>query len=447
VVTTIDRSTFLRRGAAAAAGLAIAGPLTALRVRTATGAPVRGEGYGPLVDMGELALPRGFRYRVVSREGDPMSDGSPTPGIFDGMAAFRGAKNTTILIRNHENRRRAGESPVIVPAELRYDRDPTYNGGCTKLVVTPDLRVSESFAILGGTSTNCAGGPTPWGSWITCEEVFDDGAGGTPHGYNFEVDAFAGGPVRAEPIRAAGRFVHEAVGIIDQVLYQTEDRGLEACLYRYVPDGAVRRPGDLARSTGTLQALKVAGNPAMNMSSGVPVGRPMKVEWVTIDAPEPATDTVRAEAKTKGAALFDRQEGCWVHDGRLYFDCTEGGPEDLGQVWELDPGRDTLTLVYESPGADELKNPDNLVVTPRGDLILCEDADPPMYLRLLTLEGEISEFARAIDAPGSEFCGACFDPSGRVLFVNQQGDRGSGADRVLARTYAITGPWMRANSK
>jgi uncharacterized protein len=99
--------------------------------------------------------------------------------------------------------------------------------------------------------------------------------------------------------------------------------------------------------------------------------------------------------------------------------------------------------VHETPGPEELKNPDNLVVTPTGDLLLCEDADPPMFLRLLTTDGEISDFARAIDAPDSEFCGACFDPSGSVLFVNQQGNRGSGADKVLARTYAITGPWAR----
>lgn len=162
---TIDRSTFLKRGAAAAAGLAVAGPLTAFRARAASGAAVEGEGFGPLIEQGELALPRGFRHRVISREGDPMSDGAPTPGIFDGMAAFRGPRNTTILIRNHENRRRAGESSVVVPAEVRCDPDPTYNAGCTKVVVTRSGAVAESYAIQGGTSTNCAGGRTPWGTW------------------------------------------------------------------------------------------------------------------------------------------------------------------------------------------------------------------------------------------------------------------------------------------
>ncbi|MEQ9093855.1 MAG: DUF839 domain-containing protein, partial [Miltoncostaeaceae bacterium] len=112
-MATIDRSTFLRRGAAAAAGLTVAGPLFAFQSRVAAGKPLAGPGYGPLIDRGELALPRGFTYKVVSREGEMMSDGNPTPGIFDGMGSFPGPNNTTILIRNHENRRRSGESAVV----------------------------------------------------------------------------------------------------------------------------------------------------------------------------------------------------------------------------------------------------------------------------------------------------------------------------------------------
>ncbi len=443
MTTAIDRSTFLKRSAAAAAGLALAGPLTAFQARAAEGGGTRGQGFGPLIDQGELALPEGFRYTVISREGDPMSDGQPTPGIFDGTAAFRGSRGRTILIRNHENRRRAGETAVVVPPALRYDADPTYTGGCTKLVVNRDLRVVSSFAIQGGTSTNCAGGLTPWGTWITSEEVFDTGATGTPHGYNFEIDAFATRPVKAEPIRGAGRLVHEAVGWVDGALYQTEDRSPNACLYRYVPEGRIRRAGDLAASTGRLQALAIDGMPAVNTSAGFRVGEPVRVSWVDIDEPEPPADTVRVEAAGKGAALFDRQEGCWVENGRFYFDCTLGGPADLGQVWQLEPRRGRLTLIYESPGPEALKNPDNIVVTPAGDLVLCEDADEPMFLRLLTTDGEISDFARAIDAPGSEFCGATFDPSGRVLFVSQQGNRGEDGVKVPARTYAITGPWRR----
>lgn len=440
-MTTIDRMTFLRRGAIAAAGMTLAGPLLAYSARTAAGAPTAGVGYGELMDRGDLALPRGFSYRVISRQGDPMSDGATTPGIFDGMAAFPAPGKRTILIRNHENRRRAGETPVVVPSELRYTSDPSYNAGCTKLVVSADGgRVLQSFGIQGGSSTNCAGGVTPWGTWITCEEVFD----GTVqrHGYAFEIDAYATGPVKAEPIRPAGRFSHEAVAWLAGALYETEDRG-DAALYRYVPDTAPRRAGDLARSTGRLQALVVTGMPGADTGNRVTagtfaVGRPFPVQWVDIATPEPAGDTVRREAQGKGAARFSRTEGCWVAGDKLYFDCTDGGAARLGQIWELDVRASTLTLIFESAGPAQLRNPDNLVVTPTGDLLLCEDTSAPQFLRLLTTDGRIADFARAITID-SEFAGACFDPSGRILFVNQQGDRES----QPGVTYAITGPWQR----
>lgn len=415
-------------------GLAIAGPLTAFSARAALGLGRQCEGYGPLIDQGDLALPKGFTYKIISRQGDPMSDGNPTPGIFDGMAAFDGPGNTTVLIRNHENRRRSGETPVLVPAGLRYDSDASYNAGNTKVVVAPDLEVISSFAILGGTSTNCAGGQMPWGSWVTCEEVFDDGD--QPHGYAFEIDADAGGPVPAVPIKQVGRFVHEACAFAGGRLYETEDRG-DSCFFRYTPDRRIRRPGDLLASDGDLEALVIDGHPTVNTNTGWPVGQSFPVSWVKIDEPDPATNTVREEAQSKGAAIFNRQEGIWTGDhGKLYFDCTDGGAAGRGQIWEYDHRNDTITLVYESPGAHELKNPDNLVVAPTGDVLLCEDSSAPQFLRGLTVGGEVYDFARTITG-NSEFCGACFDPRGRVLFVNQQGDR----DGEPGVTYAIKGPW------
>src|SRR5919112_4756214 len=158
----ISRRSFVR-GAAAAMLVSAGGGLTALGAREAEGKPVeRVEGYGPLVPMGALALPRGFSYKVISRQGDPMDDGNLTPGIFDGMGAFPGPNGNTVLIRNHENRRQLGEFPVKVPQAARYDQDPSYNAGNTKVVVDANLNVVESFAILGGTDTNCAGGQTPY---------------------------------------------------------------------------------------------------------------------------------------------------------------------------------------------------------------------------------------------------------------------------------------------
>jgi secreted PhoX family phosphatase len=442
----LDRRTFLRR-AALGGGVVMAGPLAAYAARSSEGgaAAARTRGYGPLIDRGALALPRGFRYRILSRAGQPMTDGRPTPTAFDGMAAFRGPGRTTILIRNHENRSAPGapsslEIPVVVPAELRYDPDGGIYGGNTKLVVAPGLRVRAQFAVLGGTTTNCAGGRTPWGSWITCEEAFVNGQ--RPHGYVFEVDARANGPVQARPIRGAGRFVHEAVAWFGGALYETEDRG-DASLYRYVPNSRPRRAGDLAASRGRLQALRILGGPS-DTRKGFPVGRRFAVDWVDVRVPEPSSNdaptSTRAQAQAAGAAVFSRQEGAWaVGRDRVFFDCTDGGAAGKGQIWELDPRRNRLRLVFESAGEGQLDGPDNLTLAPAtGDVLVCEDGDGSQFVRGLTRGGRIYDVVRSI-ANDTEFCGACFSPGGRVLFVNQQGI----GTAVPGVTYAIWGPWER----
>src|SRR5918997_1785665 len=252
----VTRRRFVAGSAAVGAGLALGGPMSALASNTRRGRrPPRVVGYGPLVptpeeDSGEvfLELPRGFRYRVINREGQTMSGGNPTPGIFDGTGCYPGPRGTVILVRNHENRSRDLEIPVVVPNGLRYDPDPNVRGGNTKLVVDrSSRRVIESFAVLAGTHTNCAGGVTPWNTWITCEEIFNYGSDedartpdtpGVPHGYSFEIPADADGPVDAVPIRPAGRFAHEAVAWLDGVLYETEDDN-NAAFYRFLPK---RRP-------------------------------------------------------------------------------------------------------------------------------------------------------------------------------------------------------------
>ncbi|MFN2489467.1 MAG: alkaline phosphatase PhoX [Actinomycetota bacterium] len=431
----IDRREFLRRGAAWTGGLSISGSLLALAACTDGGGGVGDHGERAPVDMGDLELPAGFSYRIVSRQGDEMSDGNPTPGMFDGMDAFPGPGGTTVLVRNHENRGHPEEIGVVVPDDNRYDPDPERKGGNTKVVIDRDRRLVESFAVLGGTSTNCAGGRTPWGSWITCEETFD--AGDPAHGYAFEIDSRASGPVDPAPVRAAGRMVHEAVAWHNDVLYATEDQG-DAAFYRVLFDAMPQRPGDLARATGRLEALKIVGddNFTADTNQEWPVGEGFGVEWVTIGDPEPDDDDVRHQAHELGAAIFNREEGACVGGGKVYFNCTDAGGAGLGQVWELDPARETITLIYESPGPEQLNHPDNLVVGRTGDLFICEDNDSAVHMRRLTPEGQIFDFARAND--NSEFCGACFDASGRTLFVNQQGDREQGIPGV---TYAIWGPW------
>lgn len=437
---TVSRRDFILKGAVTAGALSIAGPLGAFSSRVARGAPLATPGYGPLVDKGELSLPKGFSFKIISREGDPMSDGNPTPSAFDGMAAFKGGKGNTILIRNHENRALVvAELPVVVPPEMRYDAVPLANAGCTKVVVNDQLDVVRDFAVLGGTVTNCAGGKMPWGGWITSEEQFIDGE--KPHGYNFEIAARRKEPTIPEPIVAAGRFVHEAVAWHGGALYETEDQQ-DSSFYRYIPDSKPEAPGDLARSTGVLEALVIKGQPTADTRSGWPVGEPFPVEWVAIEEPNPAADTVRREAQGKGAAVFAREEGIWTGNGKVYFDCTSGGDAGLGQIFEYDPRKALLTLIFESKSAEELNSPDNLTVAPMtGDLYLCEDTGAPQFVRGLKPDGRIFDFAKANDLD-SEFCGACFSPDGKTLFVNQQGGR-RGAGDSAARTYAIRGPWGR----
>jgi secreted PhoX family phosphatase len=433
--------------------MAVGGGLTALGACEDAGKWVEHiEGYGRLVPMGALALPHGFSYKEISRQGVLMTDGNPTPGIFDGMGAFPGPDGNTILIRNHENERKAGEIPVMVPEEDRYDQDPSYVAGNTKLVVDRNLKVIEDLAILGGTDKNCAGGQMPWGSWITCEEIVNRGGTGTPHGYIFEIDVSAGGPVKARPVTAAGRFVHEAVAWLDGVLYETEDRRDDSFFYRYIPENLPGSSGDFADTDGVLQALKIKDVDNAVMDTFPRVGRPYDVEWVTIDEPNPGDDTdstpleVGKQAKAKGAAIFDREEGIWVRGDRIYFGCTEGGEADLGQVYEFDPGSQIITLIYESTNGATLENPDNIVIVPKtGDIFLQEDSDFEQFVRGLTPEGKIYDFARTI-TNDTEFCGGCFSPDGSVFFLNQQGERGSlpnGPAGGNAVTYAITGPFQQ----
>jgi secreted PhoX family phosphatase len=471
----LSRRRFIQGATAAGGGLAMGGPLSALTAQTAGAKQARrAPGYGPLSPTPEkdsgrayLALPKGFEYRIVNRSYEPSiaypTQGSeptevPTPTTFDGMAAFAGPRGSTILVRNHENRGDDGEQAVIVPEAFRYDEDPRANGGLTRLVVGPDRRLAEPpLHLLGGTSTNCAGGPMPWGSWITCEET--ETTLGERHGYIFEAPADADGPVPAIPVPQAGRFSHEAVAWLDGVLYETEDVREQSCFYRYRPRRRIDSPGDLANSSGPLEALAIEGMPGADGDT-LEVGRAYPVTWVPIGDPDPADGATRTrqQGRSQGAVWFDRLEGCWESDGRILFDATEGGKPDvpgssgtatteLGQLFEYDPRRKTLTLVFESPAPEVLQNPDNLVIVPHtGHVFLQEDSPGEQFVRGVTRGGEIYDVARTL-INDSEFCGGCFSPDGRTFFLNQQGgEANTPDDSERGLTYAIWGPFDRAGA-
>ncbi|MBD2300223.1 DUF839 domain-containing protein [Nostoc sp. FACHB-87] len=489
-----SRRKFLTLAGASAAGATVLSPLEAFYAKAAMGQMVRGIGYGPLEPRlplnssdlantvagdlrGEtiLALPPGFNYRVLSVTGQTMSDRSIVPAGHDGMAAFPGPRNTTILVRNHEL---GTSSPNPVVGGTRYSTGA--QGGTTTLIVGPNRELIKDFASLAGTIRNCAGGPTPWRSWISCEETFSTSTNITSsgavevrnHGYNFEVVADENsGLVNPVPLIEMGRFSHEAIAVDPRTgdVYETEDQG-DSCFYRFVPNVRPRRPGDLAKG-GTLYALKIKNQPgvnnfAVNTSNNpnlggqigrIPVGQAFPVEWVKVDNPNPSSESnrrgVRFQAQDKGAAIFFRGEGAWYAKGLIYFTATQGGPPAFdstrgnGQVWVYDIARQEITLLVEAaPTGELLDEPDNITVAPFGDLFLCEDGGGEQYVVGVSQKGELYQFAKNIlfaNNPDSairdrfadnEFAGACFDPAGRTLFVNIQ---------TPGLTFAIWGDWTR----
>lgn len=457
----MDRRSFLRGTTAAAAaggvlwgleglvtrgGNAAAHAASSSRVpRDAAAAP---GGYGrlqptPSMDTGEvvLALPPGFRYTVFGKTDSIMKDGVKTPGLHDGMAAFAAPGGKVRLVRNHEVR--GDPSAAVVGGSAAFDTFA--GGGTTTLIVDPRTRLLEQdFVSLSGTLANCAGGPTPWGTWITCEETVEGTKKGfgKEHGYCFEVTTTKPGqhstPV---PLTAMGRFVHEAIAVdpATGIVYLTEDRKTSG-FFRFLP----KKPGKLAEG-GRLQMLCIKDAPGFDTRTKQTVGKPLSVTWVPIDDPDPrnaeADDlAVYKEGVSKGAATFARLEGCWYGSGNIFLDATNGGDKSLGQIWRYEPmGADEgrLILLFESPDAAVLAMPDNLCVSPRGGLVLCEDSEEPsQFVRGLTPGGEIFDFARNMVAGNedSEFAGATFSPDGQTLFLNVQ---------TPGLTCAIWGPWER----
>ena len=424
----------LLQGALALGGAAALGPFGALG-RSAAGAKTRAGGakapggYGPLrptldqtTGLPLVALPRGFEYLTFGRTGERMSDGRPTPGSHDGMGAFR-LGDRVHLVRNHE----LGSGAPSAPPSTIYD--PTAAGGTTTLVFDPDAgRLVDSYASLGGTIRNCAGGPTPEGTWLTCEETTQVNADGTRHGYVFEVPA--AGPGNPEPIRDMGRFSHEATATDPATgyVYLTEDAGSSA-IYRY-------RPADRANlhAGGVLEAMKLAGT---TDTTGWATGDAAPIaEWVRVDVPDwaPGTPSCWQQVQPKGAAKVSRGEGAWYGNGVIYLVSTDGGPAKLGQVFALDPVAQTFTSVFTSTSSAEVGAPDNVCVSPRGGIVLCEDGTGTEYVHGLTPGGDIFPFLRN-DLNGSEWAGATFEPkNGNWLFVNLQSP---------GITFAITGPWKQ----
>ena len=459
-----------------AASVAVAAPALQLLGACATTAtrPVIAQRVSALAlrphPAGLLDLAPGLSYTVLSRTGAEMSDGLLEPGNHDGMAAFpvEGDPARCLLVRNHEL---GATSPVSafgadlsraqrIAREHVYDLSPAgkpFAGGTTTALVNMKTgRIERTHLSLAGTAVNCAGGPTPWGSWLSCEEtqIMPGADASMRHGFIFEVPAHATAPVTPVPLTAMGRFSHEAAAVdpATGVVYLTEDTG-DSLFYRFLP--ATR--GQLARG-GRLQALALVeqsgadtrnwsreqgGDPALRMIQN----RSYAVRWIDMADVESPDGDLRLRGRRSGAAIFARGEGLAfaleAAGPAIYFTCTSGGAAQIGQIWRYVPSlfegtaREAdapaaLELFVESTGESDFEKCDNIVASPRGELIVCEDGDGDNFIRAVAPDGLIYTLARNADPGKSEFCGACFSPDGSTLFVNMQRP---------GITLAITGEW------
>ena len=469
---SVSRRTLLRQGAAVSTAFAALPLMSSCARSDPDGHINQVEGFGALRadPRGLFDLPEGFDYVSFSDTGETMDDGLLVPGDHDGMACFAGPGDLVTLVRNHELK--PGETGLsafgnnaeriarIDQAKL-YDQTPDgapFLGGTTTIHVDmASRRPVRQFMSLAGTHNNCAGGPTPWNSWISCEETLDRAgeSGAQDHGYAFEVPASAQGLVEPTPLRNMGRFKREAVAVDPQtgIVYQTED-DRPSLITRFLPD----HPGELWRS-GRLQALAVQGRPGLNTFNWpdsperIETGAPMAAAWIDVDAIHNPDNDMAARMVEAGAAAFTRGEGMWFGRGEVFFCCTDGGPEQIGQIWRYRPSpfegydqeRQTpgeLTLLVESTDARILEKCDNITVAPWGDLIVVEDGDAEQYIRGVTAQGQVYTIGRnaSPDSTGeySEITGPCFSPDGTTLFFNVQNGPG--------RTFAVRGPWARRSA-
>jgi uncharacterized protein len=432
-----DRRQFLRATGTAFAALAASGCM-----RTGLAATPGPVSYGPLLPdpNGLVDLPAGFSYRILSSLGDAMSDGGTVPDHADGMGCFDLGGGKIALVRNHElmpNQDGGGASGAAYDTVAR-SLVPLPGGTTTLVLDARTLNVERQFRSLSGTIRNCAGGITPWGSWLTCEEsvMKADGRINKDHGWVFEVPASAAGPIDPVPWKAMGRFNHEAACVdpATGIVYMTEDRE-DGLLYRFVPH-VNRRLAD----GGRLQALAIEGIPDSRNWNGVTFqpGSWWEPSWVDLDNPEAPDDDLRKRGAALGATVFARGEGIHMGDGELYFCCTSGGAAKLGQIFRLKPytgyALDRLQLFFESTSAEQFNYGDNLTVAPNGHLVVCEDQYTQVkanHLRGITPDG--TAYPLALSRVDTEWAGACFSPDGRTLFVNLFRP---------AKTLAITGPWI-----
>jgi secreted PhoX family phosphatase len=473
MTTDMSRRQLLSRSSALGVGIVLAGSIDAVAgPGTALAATPSGQGYGALVPdpAGLLSLPPGFQYTVVARAGETTLEDvvgpavALTPSDSDGTAAFPRVGGST-LVNNHEI---SGSEPFGVPPLPGLTYDPAARGGTTNIDVDKHGNRRREYVSVAGTHNNCAGGVTPWGTWLTCEET-EDRAGrlvnGAPltkdHGYVFEVDPesqTANLDKSPVPLTFLGRYAHEAVAVDPETLaiYLTEDAAGPFGLYfRWTPPagftggkGALRA---LGADAGALEALRATsgGQLVDDLAVATTPGTTYDVTWVPVPDRDGIPVSVRKQFATTGEITrAQKLEGQWWGDGGVYFVASfarlaNGSVMDHdGQVWFYDPAAETLTLktVFgRNPNPDAeggFDGPDNITVSPYGGVILAEDGEGLSHLVGVTEAGTTYALARN-ELNDSEFTGPTFSADGKVLFASIQSP---------GIVFAITGPWKRNGS-
>lgn len=374
---------------------------------------------GPLgePDASGLCLPEGVSARVVAVSGERPGMGAVGTEVWhthpDGGATFVAPGGGWTYVNNSEVLR--GQGGV---GALDFDRTG---------------RVLGARRLLSGTSANCAGGATPWGTWLSAEEV--------EHGLVWECDPF-GAPDQREPRPALGTFKHEAVAVdpVNRTLYLTEDEG-DGRFYRFVcsrrdwPAGAARP----ALRAGRLQVLQVRGLGAgVYPGTGVDWARPWSVEWVDVIEPQSPQALVRrrlaGSAHKAPGTVFLGGEGLWYFQGVVYFS-TKGD----NRIWALECASQRLQVIHDfataSPASRVLSGVDNLTVSSRGDVLVAEDGGN-MELCVILPDRRVKVLMRVVGQDDSELTGPAFSPDGRRLYVNSQ----RGGRHGLGLTYELLLP-------
>ena len=352
-------------------------------------------------DANDIRLPEGFTSRVIAATGFRVSTATGRSSYTwhmypDGGATFPASDGGWVYVSNSETVSFLGAGAGAV----RFD-----SAG----------NVVDAYRILGGTNVNCAGGPTPWGTWLSCEEI--------DRGRVYECDPF--GQTSAVRRDALGYFQHEAAAVDPQtgIIYLTEDES-DGRFYRFVIANYV--PGQAPDlSQGTLQAARVASGTG-------------QVEWLNVPRPRPKWYQRRTRKQVGSSTAFDGGEGCWYADGKVYF-TTKGD----NRVWCLDTASQVLTIIYDAASAPNpiLTGVDNVTVASSGKVLVAEDGGD-MQIVVIDANGDVAPLLQVVGQDGSEITGPAFSPDGdRLYFSSQRGSPFGGEG--LGVTYEIRGPFSQ----